>query len=472
SRARKRTSSRFGARRPQPAQDRIGALGSRLSLLACGGCCDLLLDGGVALGAVGDRRGRLLARERLVRRHAAEARAGQRGVRAALAVREDRAAAAGELLLAVAAAVRRLGLGLRELRVGLDVDLPAGQARGEAGVQALLADCERELVVGDDDCRVARLVVDVDLAHARGRQRLRDEARGLRVPRDDVDLLAAELGDDHPDARAPWANARADRVDTLGVRLDGDLRAVARLAGDAADLDEPVRDLRHLELEERLDQLRVAAREDDLRALGAGANLRYDGLDARALLVALAVHLLGARQERLDLAEVDEHVVAVAGLLDDAGHDLADAVDVLLVHHLALGLADSLEDDLLRRLRGDAAEVLGRDIVALHLLLGDVRPVDVEVVVAEERVRALAALGLEPLELLERALARLVEEALLDVGGQLDRVDAELAVVRVELDGRVPRRAGRLLVRGQQRVLERMDERVLLDPLLALDRLD
>ena len=45
--------------------------------------------------------------------------------------------------------------------------------------------------------------------------------------------------------------------------------------------------------------------------------------------MALAVDLLGARQQRLDLAEVDEDVVAVAGLLDDPGHDLAHAVDVL-----------------------------------------------------------------------------------------------------------------------------------------------
>src|SRR5436853_608872 len=83
-----------------------------------------------------------------------------------------------------------------------------------------------------------------------------------------------------------------------------------------------------------------------------------------------------------------------------------------------------------------------------------------------ERTSVMTAL------LRERALARLVEEALLDVGGQLDRVNAELAVVRIELDGRVSRRAGRLLVGGQQRVLERVDEGVLLDPLLALDRLD
>jgi hypothetical protein len=94
----------------------------------------------------------------------------------------------------------------------------------------------------------------------------------------------------------------------LGVRLDRDLRAVARLAGDTADLDEPVGDLGHLELEQRLDQLGVAAREDHLRALRAGAHLGDDRLDARALLVALAVDLLGARQQRLDLAEVDEDV--------------------------------------------------------------------------------------------------------------------------------------------------------------------
>src|SRR5207247_4964053 len=104
-------------------------------------------------------------------------------------------------------------------------------------------------------------------------------------------------------------------------------------------------------------------------------------------------------------------------------------------------------------------------------VLGHVRPVDVEVVVGDERVRALARLGLEPLELLERPLARLVEQALLDVGGQLDREHAELAVVGIELDGRVARRAGRLLVRGQERVLERVDEGGLLDRLLSLARI-
>src|SRR4029453_15020060 len=132
----------------------------------------------------------------LVRRYTAEAGPVQSGVGAALAVREDRGAASTEIDIALAAE-RGLRFLLRELGIRDDVHLPAREARGEAGVQPFLADRERELVVGDDPGGIAGIVVDVDLAHTRGRERLRDEARRLGVPRDDVDLLAAALGDDH-----------------------------------------------------------------------------------------------------------------------------------------------------------------------------------------------------------------------------------------------------------------------------------
>ena len=146
-----------------------------------------------------------------------------------------------------------------ELGLGLDVDPPAGQAGGEAGVLAVAADRQRELVVGDDHGRLALLVVDDHLADAGRRKRFGDEAGGLVVVGNDVDLLAAQLGDDHPHPRAARADAGADRVDPVGVGDDGDLRAVAGLAGDADDLDQLVGDLRHLELEQALDQLRASA---------------------------------------------------------------------------------------------------------------------------------------------------------------------------------------------------------------------
>ena len=83
----------------------------------------------------------------------------------------------------------------------------------------------------------------------------------------------------------------------------------------------------------------------------------------------------------------------------------------------------------------------------------------------------LAGLLLEPLELLDLRLHRLVEQPLLEVVRDLDRVDAELALV-VELDDRVPRGARGLLVGGEERVLQSLDDGVLLDPLLALQPTD
>ena len=145
------------------------------------------------------------------------------------------------------------------------------------------------------------------------------------------------------------------------------------------------------------------------------------------------------------------------GLLDDSGHDLALTVDVLVVHHGALGLADPLQDDLLGGLRRDTAEVLGRHVLALHVAVGDVGPVDVELVVGDERVGALAGLDLERLQLVELALTCLLDQPLLHVGRELDREDAEVSLV-VELDRRVARRGGNLLVGGEERVLERIDE--------------
>jgi hypothetical protein len=87
-------------------------------------------------------------------------------------------------------------------------------------------------------------------------------------------------------------------------------------------------------------------------------------------------------------------------------------------------------------------------------------------------VGALAVLLLRRLELGEHALTRLLQEALLDVRRQLDREDAEVAFLAVELDHGMARRARRLLVRSQQGVFERLDQRLALDTSVALELVD
>ena len=187
--------------------------------------------------------------------------------------------------------------------------------------------------------------------------------------------------------RDPRAPTQAPTGSTLGsFGPHGDLGPVARLAGRRPDLDHARGDLGDLQLEQALDQARVAAADHDLGALGGLADLHDVGLQAGPVLVALVGDLLGLGQQGLDLAQVEQGV-AVVGLLDDAGDDVALAPGVLLVLEVALGLADALEDDLLGRLGGDAAEVVGR-VVPL--------PDDVAVLVELLAVDAdLARLGVD-----------------------------------------------------------------------------
>ncbi len=131
------------------------------------------------------------------------------------------------------------------------------------------------------------------------------------------------------------------------------------------------------------------------------------------MVVALAVHLLAARQQRLDaLAQLDERVARV-GLLHEAGDQLADAVLVLVEHHVALGLADPLEDHLLGRLRGDAPEVVGRDVALLDLVavLGQPLLVDLGRLGVDELARLRVDGRLAEL------LLDLVEQLVLELGG-------------------------------------------------------
>ena len=154
------------------------------------------------------------------------------------------------------------------------------------------------------------------------------------------------------------------------------------------------------------------------------------------MLVALGGHLLALGQPRLHPAEVDQGVAAV-GLLHDAGDDLADAARVLVEDDALLGFADALIDDLLGRLRGDAPEVLGRDLLPLGH-----GGVDLGLFVLH--------LGLLPRR----------EDELEDV---------DLSGLAVDLDLGERHRVRRLVVGGMEGVLQRLDEQVEGNALLLLD---
>ena len=158
------------------------------------------------------------------------------------------------------------------------------------------------------------------------------------------------------DAAAAHADAGADRIDRGIARDHGDLGAAARIAGDRLHLDDAVIDLRHFLGEQLGHELRMGARQEDLRPALLAADVVDIGADAVAVAEGLARDQLVAAHDAFAAAEVDDDV-AVLDALDLAVDDLADAVLVLVVLAVALGLAHLLDDDLLGRLGGDAAEI-------------------------------------------------------------------------------------------------------------------
>ena len=130
----------------------------------------------------------------------------------------------------------------------------------------------------------------------------------------------------------------------------------ARIARHRLDLHDAVVDLRHLLREQLGHELGPRARQEDLRSALLAPHVVDVGADAVAEAHVLARDHLVAADDALGAAEIDDDV-AVLDALDGAVGDLADAVLVLVVLALALGLAHLLHDHLLGVLRGDAAEI-------------------------------------------------------------------------------------------------------------------
>src|SRR5215217_2228130 len=262
----------------------------------------------------------------------------------------------GELLLTA----------LALLRLRHDVDLPAGQLRGEADVLAAAADGQRQLLVRHHHFDALVFLVHDDLGDFGGSQGVDDEGRLVRVPLDDVDLLALQLGDDSLNAAAAHTDAGADGVDAAVVGDHGHLGARTGVTGDGADLDDAVVDFRHFLREQLGHEAAVGAAEHDLRALGLATDVVDVAADAVADVEVLTRDRLVAAHDAFAAAQVDDDV-AVLDALDRAVDDLADAILELFELTLALGFADLAGHDLASHLGLDAAELERRQLLVGHL---------------------------------------------------------------------------------------------------------
>ena len=180
---------------------------------------------------------------------------------------------------------------------------------------------------------------------------------GFSRPRNDVDAFALQLLHHRLHAHAAHADAGADRIDAENpCEITRDLGAAARIARHGADLDDAVIDFRHFLREQPHHELRMAARQENLRPARFAAHVVDIGADAVAGAEAFARDHLVAAHHAFGAAQID-HDGTEFRALDDAVDDFADAVLVFLVLALALGVAHLLHDHLLGVLRVDAVEI-------------------------------------------------------------------------------------------------------------------
>ena len=112
----------------------------------------------------------------------------------------------------------------------------------------------------------------------------------------------------------------------------------------------------------------MGAGQGDRGPAVALADVQHEAAQPFPVHVPLAGHLLGGRQDGLDLAQVDQDRAGVLALLDHPGHDVALTPCVLTEGELVLGVAQPLQDDLPGGGGGDPAETSGRVVVlAQHL---------------------------------------------------------------------------------------------------------
>jgi len=221
---------------------------------------------------------------------------------------------------------------------------------------------------------------------------------------------------------------------------DRDLGTEPGLTCDGLDLDRAVIDLGHLQLEESPNEPWMAAGEDDLRPVGGVADAHDVGTDPLAQIVLLVGDAFTFRKYGFSSAQVDDQVASIEA--DNVTRqNIAFAVLVILKDLIPFGLADALEHCLFRRLRGDSAEIGRGD---LHLD-----------VVADLRIRC--------------SLNRFVQGDLsMLVADVLDHAQSGecfyVSGFGVKNDAQVPRGAYTLFAGGQNRILDRFDQDLPIDP--------
>ena len=138
------------------------------------------------------------------------------------------------------------------IALAVDIDVVTHQLAGQLDVAATLADSQRHLVWLHEHFHLFVLLIHLDGRNLGGSQRTLNHNVQTRGVVQHIDILITQFADDAMDTGALDTHARTHRVDTVVVRLDGDLGTLAGDTDDVANGDETVVNLGNFGLEQAL----------------------------------------------------------------------------------------------------------------------------------------------------------------------------------------------------------------------------
>ena len=236
---------------------------------------------------------------------------------------------------------------------------------------------QAKLLIWYNNNNLAGFFIQNHLGHFRRLQSVHQESWLIFIPGDNVDFFALKLIHNrlHPAAAHP--NAGTNRINGAVIRDHSDLRARSRITSHGFDLNDAIIDFWHFHFEQFRHEFWRRPRQEDLRA--ALLTAHFLDVDANTVVGAIAftANFFIAAQHSFTAANIDNDI-AIFFALHQTIDNRASTVLEFFILTIPLGFADFLQNDLLGRLRGDAAHFNRRNLFnillthfwVLHILLG------------------------------------------------------------------------------------------------------
>ena len=217
------------------------------------------------------------------------------------------------------------------------------------------------------------LLIDGDAGNLGRAQGTGDKQLYVARVVDHVDILITQLTNDTMHTTTLHTYAGTYRIDTLVVALYSYLGTIAWHTGHTTDGNQTIVDLRHLSLEQTLQEHGRGTRKDNTGIVVLVLHLLDDGTNGLALVIVVVGNLLTLRQMELVTLIVDQQHLTLPNLVNLATDHLTHTVLVLLIQRIVLQLENLRSQCLTEVQNGTTTKLLEVHLLGhflTHLIVG------------------------------------------------------------------------------------------------------